>query len=336
MDNSYFLFSKSGQELIVERFHICNWEFQNGTTLVEFGCEVKSSSIVRGSKEIQLGLHLPWLDQNCTTADFYSKLKDSKNSRFIFNDSVHQTKNFDGGKNENGVIHEFSNRNKLCILPVKIIRSDQSREIGLSLNLSPCAEYLDDSTNVYFRFAIEPKKHISVRKGLLSKSTIIYDIKLNELRNLPDKIEAKSICQVNTCFCFNIIPNSYDLVFFDNSSLKNVRTLEYDSFNKYLGDKRVNKDELIVVFNKRKAADSHSFFSIYAREKIGISQLTIAILINLFSGFLLFIPSVRLASPEPLTIYSLPLEYYILAGIWAVGIPFVIFYRKLARKFNWL
>lgn len=335
MDNSYFLFCKSGQELVVERFHICNWEFQNGTTLVEFGCEINSSSITSDSMELELGLYLPWLDQNCLTKDFYPKLKDSKNTRFIFNDSVHQINNFDGGKGENGVIHEFSNRNKLCILPVKIRESSQSKEIGLSLNLSPCIEFLNDSTNVYFRFAIEPKKHISVRKGLLSKSTIIYDIKLNELRNLPDSIDATSICLVNTCFCFNIIPNSYDLVFFDNSSLKNVRTLEFDSFNKYLGDSRVKKDELIVVFNKRNAADSHSFFSIYSKEKIGISQLTIAVLINLFSGFLLFIPSVRLSSPDPLTISSLPTEYYILAGIWVVGIPFVIFYRKLARKFNW-
>ena len=48
---------------------------------------------------------------------------------------------------------------------------------------------------------------------------------------------------------------------FDNSSHKNVRTLEYESFNKYLGDKRVKKDELIVVFNKKEVAESFSFFS---------------------------------------------------------------------------
>lgn len=94
------------------------------------------------------------------------------------------------------------------------------------------------------------------------------------------------------------------MVFFDNSSLKNVRTLEYESFNKYLGDKRVKKDELIVVFNKKEKEDSYSFFSIYSMERIGMGQFALAILINIICGILLSFPSYRKEFNSELSFYD--------------------------------
>ncbi|PCJ26323.1 MAG: hypothetical protein COA97_05950 [Flavobacteriales bacterium] len=104
--------------------------------------------------------------------------------------------------------------------------------------------------NIYFRFAITPNsKFISLRKTGLNKSTIIYDIKLNEKRNLPRDVVIINECKVKSCFCFNILPNNFSFDFFDAGSLRSVRTLEYEKFNNYLNDKRVKDDELIVVFN---------------------------------------------------------------------------------------
>lgn len=120
---------------------------------------------------------------------------------------------------------------------------------------------------------------------------------INERRNIPDNIfkefEDRQLCNIKTCFSFNIVPNKFDLEFFDNSSLKSVRTLEYESFNKYLGDNRVKKDDLIVVFNKKQNSESYIFFSMYAYERIGLGQFALAILINIICGFLLFLPSYR-------------------------------------------
>ena len=172
-----------------------------------------------------------------------------------------------------------------------------------------------------------------MRKKGINKSTIIYEIKVNERRNIPDdKVSYfidKQLCEIKTCFSFNIVPNKYDIVFFDNSSLKNVRTLEYDSFNKYLGDKRVKKDELIVVFNKKQNAESFSFFSIYSMERIGTGQFALAILINIICGILLFIPAYRKSfNPELLfsQVWSnLPIEIY-LAIIIAFGMIVYFFW----------
>lgn len=117
-------------------------------------------------------------------------------------------------------------------------------------------------------------------------------------------------------------------MFFDNSSLQNVRTLEFDSFNKYLSDRRVKKDELIVVFNKKKDSESFSFFSIYSKERIGPGQFALAILINIVCGILLFIPSYRKSFQPELSLselwMNLPNEIFIAIGVALITLLYFI------------
>lgn len=329
MDNSFFIFTDKNNNLLLERFHICTWEFNN-SSLVEFGFEISQDSIKDNS--LSLSLLIPWVTKTCETKDLYEKLSIPENSRFIFNDSVISTHSLDGGRNKSGVIHKFSGRNELCVLPAKVEINEENLVIA-TLNLQSYQEYKQDSRpNVYFRFWIKPSvPYISMRKKGISKSTIIYDIKVNERRNIPDNkvsyFSDKELCQIKNCFSFNIVPNKYDIIFFDNSSLKNVRTLEYESFNKYLRDERVKKDALIVVFNKKEAkdfenkqvAESFSFFSIYSMERIGPGQFALAILINIVCGILLFIPAYRKTFVPEVSLLKvwkvLPSEIFIASGI---------------------
>lgn len=339
MENSFFVYTDKDKPVRLERFHVCTWEFNNNSSLVEFGFEISKDSIIE--KTLAISLFIPWVKKGCETKDLYEKLSVPENSRFIFNDSVVSTVSLDGGRNKSGVIHKFIGRNELCILPVNIeINSDNL--ISVILNTQSYLEYQQDSRpNVYFRFWIKPlSPYISMRKKGISKSTIIYDIKINEQRNIPDEKVSyfidKELCEINNCFSFNIVPNKYDIVFFDNSSLKNVRTLEYDSFNKYLGDKRVKKDELIVVFNKKQDSESFSFFSIYSMERIGPGQFALAILINIVCGILLFIPAYRKTfNPEisPLQVWDkLPLEIFLAIGVAMMTLIFFIWPSILNRS----
>ncbi|MCR6642548.1 MAG: hypothetical protein NVV82_27040 [Sporocytophaga sp.] len=91
--------------------------------------------------------------------------------------------------------------------------------------------------------------------------------------------------------------------------------MEYEAFNKYLGDKRVKKDELIVVFNKKQDSESFSFFSIFSKERIGTGQFALAILINIACGFLFFLPAYRESSNNELKLYCLPIEIYLAFGL---------------------
>lgn len=294
MDNAYFVFSDN--ELTIERFHLCTWEFKNGSALIEIGGEISAKSLKENEAQLVLCLYIPWLNANLAT-DLYTRLSDPANSKFIFNDSVTNTTPLDDGRALMGVVHEFQIRSPLCILPIRLLSDVENKKVEVHIDLSSYNRRAF-GTNVYFRFLLSPNiNFISTRKKGVSRSTIIYDIKVNERRNIPDnlfpEVNNKKLSKIQSCFCFNIVPNSYDLSFFDSSSLINVRTLEYDSFNRYLDDSRVRKDELMVVFNKKKEPDSFAFFSIFTRERIGAGQFALAVLINLVCGILLFLPAYR-------------------------------------------
>ncbi len=255
MDNSYFIYSNDDQNIDIERFHNCTWEFDNNSSLVEFGFEISANSI-QNRNNLSLTHILPWCTEKCEVKDLYDGLKDADNSRFIFNDTVSGTDSLNDRSSNLGVIYKFNGRNVLCILPVTLDKTVSGR-IKIDVNLSNYNNYnTTPKPNIYFRFYVKPKMpFISTRKNGIAKSTIIYDIKINERRNIPhdilNELTSKDFCRVKHCFCFNILPNSYEIVFFDNTSLKNVRNLEFNSFNRYLGDTRIKKDELIVVFNKK-------------------------------------------------------------------------------------
>ena len=282
MDNSFFIFTDD-QEIIIERFHICTWEFNNSKPLIEFGAEISKDSIHEDT--LSISIFIPWLTERCEIKDLYEKLKDRENSRFIFNDSIKKDEPLDAKTDELGVIHEFLNRDYLCILPIKT--KIEAETIYISIDLRSYKEK-KKTTNIYFRFLIEPIQKIPMIKNGIGKSTIIYDIKVNEQRNIPSNkvssLNKKIFSKIKSCFLFNIIPNKYDIVFFENKPLKNIRTLEYDSFKRYLPYDRVRKDDLIVVFNKKKSSElspSYSFFTIYSKERIGMGQFALAILINI-------------------------------------------------------
>jgi len=297
MENNIFIYTDKERAVKFERFHICTWEFRNETSILEIGGELNRDELAN-SDNVSFSIYLPWLNPKQNISDLYDKLKDPDNSKFIFNDSVSASEYLDDGQKK-GVIQTFVERKKLCILPINKEINEQNGCIKVLINLKPLkSKEVWRNINPYFRLFIEPKiDFLSTRKTGISHSTIIYDFKVNEKRNLPNQptidLQEKGLCSIKTCFFFNIIPNSYELNFFDNSALKNIRTLEYNSFKKYLGDNRVKKDEYVVVFHKKKEQESYSFFSVYSKERIGAGQFALAVLVSLFSGILLFMPTYK-------------------------------------------
>jgi len=339
MDNSFFLRSKD-PSVEIEKFQICTWEFNNNNSLIEFGIEIKSQSI-SNLKKLELELYVPWLEKGFSAKDFYDKLKSSDNSRFIFNDSVSSTSPLDDGQTTQGVIHKFNGKKGLCILPVKLENDYAKKKVQLSIDLKEYSKKAKD-VNAYVRIAIEPNtQSISTSKKGIGKSTIIYDIKLNENRNIPDELiqEFKNTfpCKVDACFCFHIIPNRYNITFLESEHLKSVRTLEFKPFKNYLDDSRLKKDELMVVFSKKENKGSYSFFSIYAEERIGASQFALAVLINIICGFLFVLPSVREKLSDGSTkkeiFQNIPLEFYI-ASILVIVMLFYFFTPLIMRFFK--
>lgn len=335
MDNNFYIYTDNSTIVEIERFHICTWEFKNATSIIEFGAEIVNPQIITND-HLHLKLFIPWINSNNKIIDLYSQLKDPENSKFIFNDSVKSSKYVNSEQSKYGVILNFHGRNPLCIMPTTNIINE--RVIDICIDLKQLKErHSGEKPNLYFRFYIEPKiEFITTRKQGINRTTIIYDMKVNEKRNLPDTINFGEIqlCKISNCFFFNILPNSFDLSFFDTNQLKSVRTLEFESFQKYLGDSRVKKDDLMVVFNKSGKLDNYSFFTRYSKERIGAGQFALAVLVNLLCGILLFLPSLR--SKAQINIFSkemlqnLPIEVYISMSIGILIIIYFIWPKILA------
>ena len=288
MDNNYFLFSNSS--ITIKRFHLCTWEMRNETALVEFGVEICPPKTL--PDELNISLYVPWLEKTSKVYDLYDNLKDPSNCRFIFNDTIINSIPNNKGKKDLGTIQVLKDHGELYIIPIKSKIEDKLIQIVIE------TEHLKTSDkkerNFYFRFYLEPNiSLITTRDNGIAKTTLIYEIKVNEQRNLPEDLYDKTLCKIESCFVLHIIPNNYEIVFLNNKICKGIRTLEFDSFKKYLGNKPFEQDELIVIFNKKSDTDSYIFFSSYAKERISMTQILIAIFINLLCSLLFFLSTLR-------------------------------------------
>ncbi|WP_430404097.1 hypothetical protein [Fluviicola sp.] len=334
MDNPFYLFSDATRNVIVERFHICSWDFRNKTSLIEFGVEINQTSVDSTIKNFTLNLYIPWLKADCVITDFYNRLIDLNNSKFIFNDVSIGRDVFDEDGGKTGGIQKFKVRENIVLLPFQ--HKINENVLRIDLNLVDYQKQRTDESkeNLYFRFSIETKKResIAVKKSGINKSTFLYDLKVNERRNLPEGVSAKFPCKINSVFYFNIVPNDFNLNFFDSKVLKNIRTLEYQGFSKYLSDGRVKADDLVVVSSKISKQDSYSFFIVYSNEIVGVGVLAIALLLNLLSGILLFLPALR-GDKFDHDLFNLPIELYIAIGIWLLVFSYFLIKRI---KPNWI
>lgn len=90
MENSFFIYAQQANVIKIERLHLCSWEFNNNSSLVEFGFEVSKESL--HTESLTISLFIPWVESSCETKDLYEKLSIADNSRFIFNDSINESK----------------------------------------------------------------------------------------------------------------------------------------------------------------------------------------------------------------------------------------------------
>ena len=137
----------------------------------------------------------------------------------------------------------------------------------------------------------------------IAKTSYLYDMKINEMRNLPNQINqylnnGKYICKtISSCFCMHVVPSDYHVSYTDSNKLKNIRILESEAFNRYLPQIKSSDNEYLILFQKDKrehdqtkksiVSDSYSFFTEFEKERIGNEQIIISIGVNLFCSLLI-------------------------------------------------
>ncbi len=338
MNNTYFILSD--KKVIIERLHICTWDFIGDDAAIEIGLEFSVIPSTPPAKECSFTISLPFLKKTDKIGCMMNTLVgNDNNSKFIFNDGIKASKPIQGDK-RNGATIEFMTRNSISILPIKDIKTDAGICSFKVLNIN-------HQVKNYIRMYVQTKlPFLSVIKSGITKTSYIYDIKINEKRNLPTPVNEKLneglfLCdQIKQCFCFHIIPSGYNISFVNNGDLKNIRILESEAFSGYLPNHQViKKNKYIIVFNKRENSKdgAYSFFSEFEKESIGDKQIIFAIIVNMFCSLLLGISSLSPFEQGVKWYAKLPFLWWIAIVLFVILIllmfkPFHRLYHLLGRQ----
>lgn len=337
MDNAYYILAK--RQIDIERLHICTWEFPNESSYIEFGVEFPDKAF-NGEEPLEFFLAVPFVKKDDIVTCLMSSLSDRENSRFIFNDVVNGVENV-GTDTREGSILKFETREVLTVLPCNEIVTDEGL-ITIKIKQPPKHE-----GNLYFRILVKLSEDtIAIKKSGVAQSNYIYDIKINETRNIPQNIydikneKELQICKIKKLFCLHAVPDSFEFSFVDTSKLKNIRKLESTAFQKYLPNiKSIKKDCYNIMFLKdsvesdeESEVKSYSFFTICTEETIGSKQIALAVAANIICGLLFAISSLRFVKNSSIAWYSqIPWEYWIALIVFSLLLVYL--FTPLKKKF---
>ena len=339
MDNTYYILAKT--KIDIERLHICTWEFPNETSYIEFGMEFAYDAFTEDVLEFYLTAAC--FKKNGSTGDnddnanhyvesLHANLINTDNARFIFNDVAKGTKNI-SDSNRNGAYIEFAEREYLTVLPCKIKLED-----GYAVLKIAKPEREKTKGNMYFRILVKLENPVAIIKKGISQATYIYDLKINEKRNIPSEIygliddKDLKICSVKNLFCFHAIPDNFSVNFVDSSKLRNIRKLETKAFQNYLPQiTGISKDCYNIIFLKDKGADGYSFFSMCTEEIIGSKQIAFAVGANILCSLLFAISSLNFAENANVAWYlQIPWNYWFAFGV--LLLLCIYFFSSIKKK----
>ncbi|MDO5315503.1 MAG: hypothetical protein Q4F82_05290 [bacterium] len=334
MENFVYALGKQ-ENLKIERFHICTWLLKKETFITEYGLEINRGAL----KSLDIQIVLP-ITEDITNSNFrclFENITNTKNCRFIFNSDIERISPINGNPSFGSRI-EFKNDRKITAIPLSlgdnVNYDDKHKSIHLELDLS------DDqiSETIYVRFYIKTSKpSFAFEVKEITRKKIIYDVRVNECRTAPDTVinlqsrQYKTI-PITKCFCFHIIPNSYNIEFVESEKLKTIRSLEQAGFSNYLGDIAskenitLKEHEFNIVFCKKDNLQNYSFFSVFSKEFIGDSQITLALAANILCGLLFAAGGLHKQTSDFTIPYisRISTEHWIALGILIVMIVYLI------------
>ena len=303
MENAFFIMGGTTSQrlpITISKLHICTWNMRDCNAYFELGIEIAANTLSL-NVDYSISFLAEWLTPCCEIISLHEKFADSDNARFIFNETVESTRDVNGNKH-NGTRISFTNKRQIMLLPINEAKPQDGMVILTFNNKAPQGVY------PYIRILIKtPLSQLAMIKKGIAKNSYVFDIKINEKRNLPNwvlDVQNQSnyqFCPIEKAFCLHAVPASYEISFIDSNKLKNVRKLEKSAFTKYLPEiKSIENDDYIITFSKSedKAKSSYSFFSVFTQETIGTDQIIFSIVVNIICSLLFAIDSWRLACFE--------------------------------------
>ncbi len=329
MDNSVFILCKQSN-VMIERLHICTWDIDDKQFFTEYGFEIARGEL----KKLNIAIDLPAIRDINDFKCLSQNVSEINNCRFIFNSDIEEVKPINGNPRFGNNI-TLANDRKIAILPIQMDYVSLSGNI-LQIEL----DIPEQSYNIiYFRFLIKSKKtaFAYIRKEI-SKKIINYDVRINECRTASSEVcnlqtKGYLTMPIQRCFCFHIIPNTYNIAFVNSNKLKTIRGLELVGFNQYLGEIKnsenisLKEHQYNIVFCKQEKLSNYSFFSVYSKDYIGDVQVILALSANILCSLLFAAGGLHSKCSNLELSYweRIPIEYWIAFVILILLIGYFVF-----------
>ena len=186
MNNAIFILTD--QPVDIDRLHICTWDL-HGKGALEIGIEFDLREKKNQTDKFEFLLSLPFIGKEDKVLCLARTLltENSANCKFIFNDTVKKVISI-GDSPANGGVVEFKGRDPIAILPILCSSIEDGKCVFTVENLDKIKVDVPKA-KAYIRFLIETQleKFVVVHSGI-TKNSYLYDLKINEMRNIPDSI----------------------------------------------------------------------------------------------------------------------------------------------------
>lgn len=307
MENNIYLFSKTAID--ISRFHFCSWQVLKGENYLELGFETEINCETEDN--LELFFYIPELYNKLTQIgkqkfdvnlikSLHKQLSDEDNAKYIFNESV-KSKNSLDCSSEAQTLYQlnFQNDASLIVLPLKF--GNERGMLKVSAPIFSCCK----NKKVYGRFMIPFfKTNIAEESTSFANKLWIFDIKLNEKRNIPQHISNEfssdnvKFCHVEAFYCFHVFPSLYEISFVSPNNFQSLRILEKMPFSRYLkevvGNSSINaikENNHLIVFNKHKPKDNNpngrSCYCQISTSCLTAKQVVVAAVINVCTAIFL-------------------------------------------------
>ena len=286
MDNTYYiLFEKNQSEATISKFHFCTWDINKKQQYLEIGLEI----VVQEKNDIgNIYIIASWITEGTEVISLHKELLLDENCSFLFNEEIKGT---DSPQKDVGnwktISFQGKDSRKIDIIQATFKPQKNIIKISPKWNVS-------SNNPQYIRFLIPiQNNNIATQKKGIAKRTSIYDIKINERRNLSSEFASiiqeygLKLASISTCYILHVVPAESEIVF-NSNSLPKIRCVENNAFEKYLGNYiKIGKRKYIITFNKIPQQESFSSFYVFTVEIIGISLILFTVIANILCSLFL-------------------------------------------------
>lgn len=323
------IYTLSPSSISLEKLHICTWDVKGQKAFIEVGIQLDANI---PEARLPVYVYLPFIDDRTKVSSLHQELSEDANFRFIFNRS-HSNKTLIGGDNRNGSIFTIDKdgapgqTEQIAILNVDAVIEDNK---FVKVNFT---RPNDDVSKLYGRVLLKiSHETLANTVSGITKKDYLYDIKINEVRNMPDVVfdykrnHNLSLCNPDTVILLHAVPEEWNINYSDSSRLKSVRRLEIDAFKQYMSWIEKVSDEYLITFSKADAKSGASFFTSFTMEHVGSKQLFVAVMMNILCSLLFAFSDINYPDPEKTDaciLQAIPITYYIAIAILIIGLAYV-------------